>query len=994
MRALRWRYRCALLTLAALATAAHAEAPPLKALRTQRVGDTTYFHVRFERPAGMHVPKVAGGPFSEGDKRKLAQFPQLVPQDARAAAVYPRFEPVHLRPNVQLRDLPASVPIEGLEFVGKVTTERTARFVLLYPTRDKGKATRAARHDHELAALLAPVRWAQVPVKLDFAAAEAVNGLSHRPSDDLRRLWAEAQAAQLAVLEVLAPEFGFYGFACAATGRKYGVSDPVLEAERRKGEEHVHRRALDLTTGTAAITQSLALNRLKRADFRDHGPRTIDVKTVPAIDIAEHPWEKMMAGQRPAPEPLAQMIPHDNYYIRFGSARKFAEFSDFLDQWGTTASRAYELNSRDYQLKERYEQQLCLRSTWLGRQFGPWLVRGIAVTGSDPYIREGSDVTVIFHVNNRQAFLAGVEQFLEEARSKFKDQLKESHDSYWDIPIQRYVTPLREVSVHRAAFDQFVVYSNSPVALRRVLQTYNGDRKSLWGSLDFQYMRTVFRADDKEEDGFAFLSDAFIRQLVGPASKIKEMRRLEALTSLSMLTHGALFTAWETGKLPADHDALMEAVHLRPQHLYLPEGKTIRWDAERQVAVSDAYNTLHFATPLIELPLGKITALEDQTYRQFRAEYLRLWQQFFDPVGMRFSLNEERVKLEVYILPLINNAEYNNLRWLTGGGTLAFDPATLSPRSLAQLTLRLNLRFFGIRDWGMIRVEDDARLGYLANEWIRQDLDPRKAVRWFEEPVLARLPITFGVGIGDQREFDENVSWLKESFLNHQGPAKVDRFTHKKVTVTRVVFGPDSQFVQRANQSAAEGQKLSEVVLYHAQIDKGWYAGFSKSAILDLIDRAEQMRQGPIPNAKQTVPVSVSWHLSPEAAARARDALRFYLEWETHKRALPNNAAWYALYRGGLVDGTTPAAEKRATALNFLGFIPVSPDDTAYVYNARSDEVVNERHGSLRRPRLHSGIAERSPIKGLLAQFPNLRVDMRFREDGMHAVVTIARKRE
>src|SRR6185436_3398400 len=123
------------------------------------------------------------------------------------------------------------------------------------------------------------------------------------------------------------------------------------------------------------------------------------------------------------------------------------------------------------------------------------------------------------------------------------------------------VTPLREVSTYRAAFGDFVVYSNSPVGLKRVIDTHQGREKSLSSSLDFQYMRIVFRADDKDEDGFAFLSDAFIRQLVGPASKIKEMRRLEALTSANMLAHGALFTAWETGKLPASHDALMQAAH-------------------------------------------------------------------------------------------------------------------------------------------------------------------------------------------------------------------------------------------------------------------------------------------------------------------------------------------------------------------------------------------------------------------------------------------------
>src|SRR5262249_22451041 len=190
-----------------------------------------------------------------------------------------------------------------------------------------------------------------------------------------------------------------------------------------------------------------------------------------------------------------------------------------------------------------------------------------------------------------------VEQFIQEARTKFGDRFKEVKERYHGMQIESFLTPLREVSVHRAAFDEFVVYSNSSVGLRRVLDAQRGKLTSLWDSLDFQYMRTVFRADDKEEDGFAFLSDAFIRQLVGPASKIKEMRRLEALPSLSMLTHGALFTAWETGKLPADHDALMHAAALKPQYLYVPDGKAPRWDAEVQVAVSDVYNTTHFATP-------------------------------------------------------------------------------------------------------------------------------------------------------------------------------------------------------------------------------------------------------------------------------------------------------------------------------------------------------------------------------------------------------------
>ena len=78
----------------------------------------------------------------------------------------------------------------------------------------------------------------------------------------------------------------------------------------------------------------------------------------------------------------------------------------------------------------------------------------MAITGSDPFLREGSDVTVLFHVNNREAFLAGVDPFITEAKKEFGDRLTEKKTTYLKIPIESFVTPLREVSVHRAAYAQ------------------------------------------------------------------------------------------------------------------------------------------------------------------------------------------------------------------------------------------------------------------------------------------------------------------------------------------------------------------------------------------------------------------------------------------------------------------------------------------------------------------------------------------------------------
>ncbi|HMF17118.1 MAG TPA: hypothetical protein VKE98_07920, partial [Gemmataceae bacterium] len=831
------QFSLALVVVGLSTSSLRAEPPQIRLLRVQQVGDNNYFHVRFDVPGDMHRAEILPGPYGEHERRQLALTPRLVPHDGVASAVYERMKLLHFKPQVEFQER-ETPPVKGLEFVGKVRQTGKARFLLLYPTTERDKAPAGVK-DKQLAEMLRPVRWAEVPIELDFKSAKEIPAFEKGEKNlNLELLWAEAQAARLAILEAQAPEFGFYGFACAATGRKYAVPDPVLEGDRKKGEDQVHRRMLDLTTGTMAITQSLSLKRL-----RDNGPRanlqrTIDIAKVPGITIAEHPWEKMMGGRKPAAEPLARLVPHDNYYIRFKDFTKFTEFQDFFEEWGTPAGRAYEVLSREFGLKQRYEKQLCLKSTWLGRKFGSLLVKSVAITGSDPFLREGSDVTVLFHVNNRDAFLAGVDPFLKEAKKEFAGRFKEKKDTYREIPIESYVTPLREVSVHRAAFDEYVVYSNSPAGLRRVLDTFKGG-KSLWQSLDFQYMRTVFKADDKEEDGFAFLSDAFIRQLVGPASKIKEMRRLEAMTSLSMLTHGALFHAWEKGKLPANHDALMEAARLVPEHLYQPEGKSIRWDAKEQVAVSDAYNTLHFATPLIELPIAKITAFEEQTYRDFREEYQRLWRQFFDPVGIRFALNKNQVKLEVYILPMINNREYANLQGITGFTTTDLDPGRISPRSLLQfhMSFRDMGWFKSVGGWAQVRLDDSKTLARLGEWWMRNDLLPPKDKNQDTNEAVAlafKLPITAGIGIKDKTEFPkdkEQITSLLKAFL---GPTKIKESRYKGTLITRATFAPESQLVKELNRNIKA--KPAKVVLYHAVIEDGWYVGFDKGALKDMID--------------------------------------------------------------------------------------------------------------------------------------------------------------
>jgi hypothetical protein len=984
--------------LALLFAAPAVAAPPeVTSLRRSKAGDITYFTVAFKLPGNLalRVDREPGELPSDGLRHFYGRLPRLVPQDGRSRAVsHLWLNPGHDHP---------------LAFVGQVGSgDGPARFVLFYPTERQLTADEAKKSS--LVPHLAVEGWAEERITLDFSKAEVLDAPLGRPKrtyfpamkDDLEGLWAAAQARDLALLQAVTPDSGFYSFAIEATRRKYSIPDMRIPRAERIAREQEPQRLYEMTTGAAAVAESLALKRMRDSTPEKLGNRTIPIERVTGITIGEHPWEKMMAGKRPAHESPAELVPHDQYYIAFKNFRAFLELGELLDQWGTNALRAFHGESHDHQLKQRYEKQLCLGSSALGKTLGPALIHGVAITGSDVYFREGTDVTLIFHVVNRELFLASVDPFIQRARTEYRDQLRETRSTDRNVAIESFVTPYREVSLHRASVGDFVVYSNSGTALRRILDTRAGDRTSLAQSNDFRYMRTVFHRDDKAEDGFAFLSDAFIRQLVGPASKIKEKRRLEALTSLHLVTHGALFTAWETGELPKSHKALLAASGLTAEKITVPAGTGVTWDSGSKLAVSEAYNTIQFTTPLIELPIDNVTEREKAEYDAFREDYMRLWRRYFDPVGFRVSLNEKQVKVETYILPLVNNSAYNELRQATGNGTAKIDLADVSPKTLFQYFVhwdpQQNLQLGkAVGEWVTLRWDDGPQYRQMLAYLVRREMGEvtETAFRSREARLFLELPFSLGVKIGDEKAFDQLIQFLEVILPQYLGPCDRTSERYRGTMITVFRFERGSEFAKEVNRQlgleVAPAEQKILPVLVHAKIGGVWYVGFNEKVMRDQIDVIEGRKGAERPKRDRPV-INSSVYIAPDAAVEARSALRAYLEWETHRRAVANTTLWHALYRSGVLAPDADDKTMRAAAQQWFGFVPVSPDDSEYVFDRTGAEVVNARHGSLHRPRLNDDLAAKAPLATLLDQVRTIRADLRFREDGVHTTLTLERK--
>lgn len=992
-----WLLACASLFLG-IANPTQGEEPAVKVkeLRIQKAGETTYFHLKLAMPNTLSqtlalnaqdwtVPPTAL-------RFRLARVPRLVPVDGKGPTPYFRVpSALHFPDNERT-----------IEFLGRAPAGKTTEFLLLYPTEKNPEPTKS------LAPSLERNTWAETRLKLDFRMARNLapcktgRDREHAPdANDLEGLWADARADELAVQELIAPDNGYFGQAREAIGRKYNVpAKPLPKAldGRDRSAAFEAARLYETSTGAAALAESLAQHRLLNPTPGRKAEREHHVAALAGIDIAEHPWEKMMGGKKPSIEPPASLIPHDNYYVYFNDIRKLLDFRELTEHWSSLGIAAYELHSRDLDLSKRYERQLCLKSTGLARTLGPAVVRSIAATGSDLYLREGSDVTVIFHVRNAGLFLAAVEPQVEAARKEHGDRLRHQKEKYQGVELESYTTPLREVSLHRATVGEYVIYSNSLVGLRRVLDAHAGRIKRLSDSLDFRYMRTVFRADDKQEDGFVFLSDAFIRQFVGPHSKIKEKRRVEALTSLYMLTHGALFCAAETGHLPRNHHELMRAARLRPEEIEPPDG-VVRWDVPREMAVSDVYNTIHFATPLIELPIEKVTDDERDQYKRFRQAYLDNYRQFFDPAGIRLTIRDDNLRAELYLLPAPTNNVYSTLRAVIGEAPTKLFPSRISPNSIIEVRASLSPLAgivsahtgIDIRNWLLVRLDD----GPVFREWARiavQGELGESITNLQEEVSFARTPLTFGVGTDPSKErriaeyFRHPSSYPEEDVTSHR--LQPD---YKKTRIDELRWGPNSSFAKRVNDAATPKEKMFLPKLHYLTIDQDLYMGFSLPALHEIIDKKSSEMQNGGPK-DEGIPINLSVHVNPKAMRESGPALRTYLEWQTLKHSLPNTLLWSTLYDSGVVprDATSDAA--KATARKFFGFVPVSPDGTAYRYDARIAEVVNTRHGSLRSPKLHATIADDSPLAKLLEDVQTIRADLRFREDGIHTVVTIQRK--
>ncbi len=431
---------------------------------------------------------------------------------------------------------------------------------------------------------------------------------------------------------------------------------------------------------------------------RTQGP--VQVSALAGPDIKSHPWEKMLAGRKPEISPLARAVPDDFYFAEFRALTKLLDAFEAGDLWGSHLYNQAFRDTATLDVGERLKRQLAVETDPRTRPFYDLVVEEVAVAGSDPFVREGSDVTLLFRVKQPLLFRGRMDDFIEAAAKARPDARRETGE-YLGVQYTQLQTPERDVSVVSAYPEEGLhVRSNSLAAFKRIIEAVKGKDSNgravrrLGDTQEFAYIRTLMPRNDAREDGFVYLSDPFVRRLMGPVVKLTERRRLLCYNHLRMIGHAALLFRTERGRAPQSRESLRDSGAapglFGEGELSCPDGGHYSLSADATAGVCSHHGHALRLTPNIEAPVAEVSGEEADEYKAFVAEYNQYWRTFFDPIAFRLKVTPEELRVETIILPLIDNTAYTALTRSLGGRPEPLDGLPVPRRNIFSAGLRLN----------------------------------------------------------------------------------------------------------------------------------------------------------------------------------------------------------------------------------------------------------------------------------------------------------------
>ena len=579
-----------------------------------------------------------------------------------------------------------------------------------------------------------------------------------------------------------------------------------------------------LFTGGRAVAENLQLDRAIAATKDEEA--TIDISSIKGLEVAAIDWKPLVKDLHPQTDPLAAIIPEDQHAILFPSFDAFVKVLDTADTQGTPVLELLEPRSEDAGTRARYQRQLGLDLSALSKLLGPAMVDSVAITGSDPYLRVGSDIAILFQTKQPDA----LRNLLQAKIALGADNAKREEGDADGLHYTSLTTDNRALRSYLASTDGAVIVTNSRVQLSNLARVIAGKSPALSGSSEYTYFRDRYKRGDENETALIILTDATIRRWCSARWRIADSRRTRAAAILSDLQARSADAI-----VNATYDAAIDSSQL-PASMGKVKftGSGVR---------SSIYGSLDFLTPICELDIDKVTPGEQTSYERWRDSYQQYWRWAFDPIAAKLTINDKQLAVDLTVIPLIAGSDYSTLINLTRGATLdehAGDPHD----DLWHMVMAINLKSEPMLTAENFFSEGMFKLGAKPLSWVGSSIalyadndpfwdelaktDAEKTQEYLEKNMY-RIPAAISI---------ENKSPLKLAAFLTALRAVISQTAPDMVEWVSLQYNGRSYVrIKPTEQTRQQQKSIENLALYYAATPKALVISLNEDVIKRALDR-------------------------------------------------------------------------------------------------------------------------------------------------------------
>jgi len=561
--------------------------------------------------------------------------------------------------------------------------------------------------------------------------------------------------------------------------------------------DRLPQRSASTTTTTQSLELLLGLERMRLQSLRDTMLGRGDFGEAANQPLPPPPAWTALALPPGTPaveiEPLAQHVPHDWFYVRFGRFGNYLWLNHLLEEYGGDISSMVTLRSYLAPMNKRVQNQLGLETNVLADLLGEQVIADVALVGRDTFTREGAAIGILFQAKNNRI----LNNDLMQQRRRALDATIDSGaagsggtDQSLTIAgreVSFYATPDNRLRTFYAVDGDFHLVTTSRAMIEQFLSLREpaaGGRGSLASSAEFHFARQAMPLS-RNDTVFVYLSAAFFEGLFHPQYQIELQRRLRSVTDIELLMLARL--AARSERLGGESLSELVSAGLLPRGFgRRPDGsgpvvkgeadkgeadkgeadKGDRDDGERdkgEVIIDSRRGARGTFLPVPDVPIAGITPSEAARLEQLNARLASQWRRM-DPLLLgiqRTALGDqgrERIVIDGNISPL-DETKYGWLISILGPPTRQMITPAQGDVVTVQAAVRGGLLLPRIPPHHLfLGIEDLPPLGQVPTSGLMQTLNLIRATpgylgSWPRAGFLDLLPFNLGGSAPDANGF-------------------------------------------------------------------------------------------------------------------------------------------------------------------------------------------------------------------------------------------------